>query len=274
MGYGIAFRREVKRNNRQLRWAADARLLGSRVRIPSSTDKCFLGFLCCVGSRLCDELITRSYQLCIVCVWSRDLKQHRDPSSMWELDPPPKSNWAKYCGRASSSSLARQPLVGPGLFKKLCPFVTFVNGTLPILDPSCSLILIKAPFTPATVSPATLLLLWKLTYNNVVLLSPVSLPVFERQERTGDSNSVDRRLYADIRPCKSSHCLQCFLSLADLSPVWKGPNSILQSQFWPSSASSSLKSFNTSLCRPRYQSGFTSSDFVTKLFFLRSGVAA
>jgi len=34
-----------------------------------------------------------------------------------------------------SSSLARQPLVGPGLPKKLCPFVSVEGDFLPILDP-------------------------------------------------------------------------------------------------------------------------------------------
>ena len=36
---------------------------------------------------------------------------------------------------SSSSSLARQPLVGPGLLKKLCPFVSVEGDFLPILDP-------------------------------------------------------------------------------------------------------------------------------------------
>jgi hypothetical protein len=49
------------------------------------------------------------------------------------------------------------------------------------------------------------------TYNCVVLLSPLILPVFERQQRKGDSNSVDRRLYADSRPCERPHCLPCIL---------------------------------------------------------------
>jgi hypothetical protein len=35
----------------------------------------------------------------------------------------------------SSSSLARQPLVGPGFLKKLCPFVSIEGDFLPILDP-------------------------------------------------------------------------------------------------------------------------------------------
>jgi hypothetical protein len=34
-----------------------------------------------------------------------------------------------------SSLLARQPLVGPGLFKKLYPFDSFEGDFLPILDP-------------------------------------------------------------------------------------------------------------------------------------------
>ena len=34
-----------------------------------------------------------------------------------------------------SSSLARQPLVGLGLLKKLCPFVSVEGDILPILDP-------------------------------------------------------------------------------------------------------------------------------------------
>ena len=34
-----------------------------------------------------------------------------------------------------SSSLARQPLVGPVLLKKLCPFVSVEGDFLPILDP-------------------------------------------------------------------------------------------------------------------------------------------
>ena len=36
---------------------------------------------------------------------------------------------------SSSSSLARQPLVDPGLLKKLCPFVSIEGDYLPILDP-------------------------------------------------------------------------------------------------------------------------------------------
>ena len=35
---------------------------------------------------------------------------------------------------SSSSSLARQPLVGPGLLKKLCPFVSVEGDLLAILD--------------------------------------------------------------------------------------------------------------------------------------------
>ena len=35
----------------------------------------------------------------------------------------------------SSSSLTRQPLVGPGLLKKLCPFVSVEGDFRPILDP-------------------------------------------------------------------------------------------------------------------------------------------
>jgi hypothetical protein len=33
------------------------------------------------------------------------------------------------------SSLAQQPLVDPGLLKKLCPFVSVEGDFLPILDP-------------------------------------------------------------------------------------------------------------------------------------------
>jgi hypothetical protein len=36
---------------------------------------------------------------------------------------------------SSSSSLPRQALVGPGLLKKLCPFVPAEGDFLPILDP-------------------------------------------------------------------------------------------------------------------------------------------
>jgi hypothetical protein len=35
---------------------------------------------------------------------------------------------------SSSSSLARQPLVGPDLLKKLCPFVSVEGDLIPILD--------------------------------------------------------------------------------------------------------------------------------------------
>jgi hypothetical protein len=35
---------------------------------------------------------------------------------------------------SSSSLLARQPLVGPGLLKKLCPFVSVKSDLLPVLD--------------------------------------------------------------------------------------------------------------------------------------------
>ena len=34
-----------------------------------------------------------------------------------------------------SSLLSRQPLVDPGLLKKLCPFVSVEGGLLPILEP-------------------------------------------------------------------------------------------------------------------------------------------
>ena len=37
--------------------------------------------------------------------------------------------------RSTSSSLTRQPLVGPGLLKKLCPLVSVEGDFLPILDP-------------------------------------------------------------------------------------------------------------------------------------------
>jgi hypothetical protein len=36
---------------------------------------------------------------------------------------------------AASSSLAQQPLVGPGLLKEFCPFVSVEGSFLPILDP-------------------------------------------------------------------------------------------------------------------------------------------
>jgi hypothetical protein len=39
-----------------------------------------------------------------------------------------------YIGQESFSLLARQPLVGPGLLKKLCPFVTVEGDLLPVLD--------------------------------------------------------------------------------------------------------------------------------------------
>ena len=38
-------------------------------------------------------------------------------------------------GSVFSSPLARQPLVCPGLLKKLCPFVSVEGDFLPILDP-------------------------------------------------------------------------------------------------------------------------------------------
>ena len=45
-------------------------------------------------------------------------------------------------------------------------------------------------------SSATLSTVCKLTYNYVVLPFPVSLPVFKRQQRKGDSNTVGGRLHA------------------------------------------------------------------------------
>jgi len=42
---------------------------------------------------------------------------------MKDLNPPLKS-----------SSLARQHMVGPGLLKKLCPFVSVDGDPLPIID--------------------------------------------------------------------------------------------------------------------------------------------
>ena len=51
--------------------AVVVRLLGLRVRIP----RMFVSCVCCIGSGLCDELITRTeetYRLC-VCVISRNL---------------------------------------------------------------------------------------------------------------------------------------------------------------------------------------------------------
>jgi len=35
---------------------------------------------------------------------------------------------------SSSSALARQPLMGPGLLQKLCPFIPVESDLLPILD--------------------------------------------------------------------------------------------------------------------------------------------
>ena len=49
--------------------------------------------------------------------------------NMWWL----KCQDTKRC--VSSSSLAQQHLVGPGLPKKLCPFVSVEDDYLPILDP-------------------------------------------------------------------------------------------------------------------------------------------
>ena len=45
--------------------------------------------------------------------------------------------------KQSQSSLARQPLVGLGLLKKLCPFISVEGDSLPILDPCYSYILIN-----------------------------------------------------------------------------------------------------------------------------------
>jgi len=42
--------------------------------------------------------------------------------------------------------MARKPLVGPGLFKKLCPFVSVKDNLLPILDLQYSCILINTIF--------------------------------------------------------------------------------------------------------------------------------
>ena len=50
---------------------------------------------------------------------------------------------------------------------------------------------------------------WMLSYKCVVLQSAVSLPVFERQETKGDSNSVEGWLFADCRPSESARCLPC-----------------------------------------------------------------
>jgi hypothetical protein len=36
---------------------------------------------------------------------------------------------------SSSSSLARHLLVGPGLLKEFCPFISVEGGLLPVLDP-------------------------------------------------------------------------------------------------------------------------------------------
>ena len=49
---------------------------------------------------------------------------------------------------SSSSSLAQQPLVGPGLLKKLCPFVSVEGDFLPVLDPQYSYILISSLLDP------------------------------------------------------------------------------------------------------------------------------
>jgi hypothetical protein len=62
------------------RRAATAWLLGSRVRIPLRHGCSSLLFVaCCVGSGLCDELITRPeeyYRVCVYnCVWSRNLNK-------------------------------------------------------------------------------------------------------------------------------------------------------------------------------------------------------
>ena len=45
-----------------------------------------------------------------------------------------------------SSSLVRQPLVGPDLLKKLCPFFSVVGDFLPILTPSIGPVLTSSDF--------------------------------------------------------------------------------------------------------------------------------
>jgi len=44
------------------------------------------------------------------------------------------SNFMGKRRKSSSSPLTRQPMVGPGLLKKLCPFVSVEGDPLPILD--------------------------------------------------------------------------------------------------------------------------------------------
>jgi len=47
---------------------------------------------------------------------------------------------------SSSSSLAREPLEGPGLLKKLCPFVSLEGDFLPILTSSIGPVLTSSDF--------------------------------------------------------------------------------------------------------------------------------
>jgi hypothetical protein len=54
---------------------------------------------------------------------------------MWHVRETDELHTGFWWGDQSSSSLARQPLVGPDLPKKLCPFVSVEGDFLPILDP-------------------------------------------------------------------------------------------------------------------------------------------
>jgi len=58
----------------------------------------------------------------------------------------PKFNSKIYSSSSSSSSLARQPLMGPGLLQKFCPFIPVKGDLLPILDLLTSHVLINSIF--------------------------------------------------------------------------------------------------------------------------------
>ena len=77
------------------------------------------------------------------CDWEDNIKRNPQENGWDDVDcdkTHTKGQWGDFVKtvmkqQITSSSLARQPLVGPGLLKKLCPFVSVEGDSLPILGP-------------------------------------------------------------------------------------------------------------------------------------------
>jgi len=64
----------------------------------------------------------------MLSAYKKQHNNHRVIPCVYQPDRTPKRSGS------SSSSLARQPMVGPGVLKKLCPFVSVEGDPIPILD--------------------------------------------------------------------------------------------------------------------------------------------